>query len=87
MRKWFDEKKSLRTAYRLNIETPAIMIWKISGYLMKLSINFHIMFPVGFFTLPAGIVYVTRRNGQFCHGIDVIHAFDVHVRFGSWFID
>jgi hypothetical protein len=45
------------------------------------------MFPVGFFTLPAGIIYVTRRNGQFCHGIEVIHAFDVHVRFGSWFID
>jgi len=36
------------------------------------------MFPVGFFTLPAGIIYVTRRNGQFCHGIEVIHAFDVH---------
>ncbi|WP_339212217.1 hypothetical protein [Aeribacillus sp. FSL K6-3256] len=39
---------------------------------------FHIMFPVGFFTLPAGIVYLTRRNGQFCYGTEVIHAFDVH---------
>ncbi|MED0649448.1 hypothetical protein P9246_10225 [Aeribacillus pallidus] len=40
--------------------------------------QFHIMFPVGFFTLPAGIIYLTRRNGQFCHGTEVIHAFDVH---------